>query len=74
MKAGEHEPEWYGDHTSHDQNNASDTRFVACPWKAEGRDEAGRPPAVQAPPAAQTGGTAHGLPPPPARPSAHERH
>ena len=74
-KAGEHEPEWYGDNAPHDRNDASDTRFVACPGKAEGRNEAERPPALQAPPAAQTGGTAHGPPPPPrARPPAHERH
>ena len=60
----------------HDQNDASDTRFVACPGKTEGRNEAERPPAVLAPPAAQTGGTAHGLPPPPprTRPPAQERH
>ena len=44
VKAGEHEPEWYGDHASHDQNDASDTRFVACRGKAEGRNEAERPP------------------------------
>ena len=74
-KAGEHEPERYGDHAPHDQNDASDTRFVACPGKAEGRNEAERPPALLAPPAAQTGGTAHGPPPPPqTRPPAHERH
>ena len=35
-KAGEHEPEWYGDHAPHEQNDAGDTRFVACPGKAEG--------------------------------------
>ena len=64
-KAGEHEPEWYGDHAPHDQNDASDTRFAACAGKAEGRNEAERLPALLAPPAAQTGGTAHGLPPPP---------
>ena len=64
-KAGEHEPEWYVDHAPHDQNDATDTRFVACPGKAEGRNEAERPPALLAPPAAQTGGTAHGAPPPP---------
>ena len=63
-KAGEHEPERYGGHAPHDQNDASDTRFVACPGKAEGRNEAERPPALQAPPAAQTGGTAHAPPPP----------
>ena len=64
-KVGEHEPEWYRDHAPHDQNDASDTRFVACPGKAEGRNEAERPPALLAPLAAQTRGTAHGPPPPP---------
>ena len=74
-KAGEHEAEWYGDHAPHDQNDASDTRFVACPGKAEGRNEAELPPPLLAPAAAQTGGTAHGPPPPPqTRPPAHERH
>ena len=75
-KAGEQEPEWYGDHAPHDQNDASDIPFVACPGKAEGRNETERPPALLAPLAAQTGGTAHGPPPPPpqTRPSAHERH
>ena len=74
-KAGEHEPEWYGDHAPHDEIDASDTRFVACPGKAEGRNEAERPPALLAPPAAQTGGTAHEPPPPPQTgPPAHERH
>ena len=68
-KAGEHEPEWYGDHVPHDQNDASDTRFAACPGEAEGRNEAERPPALLAPPAAQTGGTAHGPPPPPPKPA-----
>ena len=74
-RAGEHEPEWYGDHAPHDQTDASDTRFVACPGKAEGRNEAERPPALLAPPATQTGGTAHGPPPPSpkTRPPAHER-
>ena len=61
--AGEHEPERYGVHAPHYQNDASDTRFVACPGKAEGRNEAEQPPALLAPPAAQTGGTAHGPPP-----------
>ena len=64
-KAGEHKPERYGGHAPHNQNDASDTRFVACPGKAEGRSEAERPPALLAPPAAKTGGTAHGPPPPP---------
>ena len=65
-KAGEHEPEWYGDHAPHDQNDASDTRFLACPGKVEEQNEGERPPALLAPPAAQTGGTAHR--PPPLRP------
>ena len=39
-----------GGHALHGQHNASDTRFVACPGKAEGRNEAERPPALQAPP------------------------
>ena len=65
-KAGEHEPERYGGHALLDQNDASDTRFVACPGKAEGRNQAEPPPALLAPLAAQTGGTAHGPPPPPA--------
>ena len=64
-KAGKHEPERYGGHAPHDQNDANDTRFVACPGKAEGRNEAERPPALLAPPDAQTGGTAHRPPPPP---------
>ena len=64
-KAGEHEPEQYGGHALHDQNDASDTRFVACPGKAERRNEVERPPAPLAPPAAQTGGAAHAPPPPP---------
>ena len=72
-KAGEHEPEWYGDHAPHDQNDASGTGFVACPGKAEGQNEAERPPALLAPPVAQMGGAAH-APPPPAHPPAHERH
>ena len=68
-KAGEHELEWYGDHAPHDQNDASDIRYVARPGKAEGRNEAERPPALLAPPAAQTGGTAQGPPPTPPKPA-----
>ena len=64
-KADEHEPKWYGDHAPHDQNDASDTRFVACPGKAEGRNEAERPPALLAPPAAKTGAQRTGRVPPP---------
>ena len=36
-----------GGHAPHGQRNASDARFVACPGKAEGREEAERPPALQ---------------------------
>ena len=54
--ASEHEPERYGGHALHDQNDASDGRFVACPGKAEGRNEAERPPAPLAPPGRTNGG------------------
>ena len=56
-----------GGHAPHGQNNASDTRFVACPGKAEGRNRAERPPALQAPPGRANGG--HGAPPPPPQPA-----
>ena len=64
-----------GGHAPHGQNDASDTRFVARPGKAEGRNEAERPPALQAPPGRANGGHGARPPhPPPARPPAHERH
>ena len=71
-----------GGHAPHGQHDTSDTRFVACPKKAEGRNEAPRPPALQAPSVAQTGGTAHAPPPSPppgtrtprTRPSARSPH
>ena len=64
-----------GGHAPHGQNDASDTRFVACPGKAEERNEAERPPALQAPPGRTNGGYGAGAPPQtPARPPAHERH
>ena len=63
-----------GGHAPHGQHNASDTRFVACPGKAEGRFEAERPPALQAPPWPHNRGVRRTPPPPPARPPAHERH
>ena len=64
-----------GGHAPHDQNDTSDTRFVACPGKAEGRIDAERPPALQAPPGRTNGGHgARAAPPPPARPPGHERH
>ena len=56
-----------GGHAPHGQHNARDTRFVACPGKAEGRNEAERPPALQAPPGRTTGG--YGARPPPPRPA-----
>ena len=62
-----------GGHAPHGQNDASDTRIVACPGKAEGRNEAKRPPALQAPPRPHRRGVRR-TPPPPARPPAHERH
>ena len=39
-----------GGHAPHGQHDASDTRFIACPGKAEGRNKAEQPPALQAPP------------------------
>ena len=53
-----------GGHAPHGQHNASDTRFVACPGKAEGRNEAERPPALQTPPGRTTGGYSARPPPP----------
>ena len=61
-------------HAPRGQNDASDTRFVACPGKAEGRNKAERPPALQAPPGRTNGGHGARAAPPPARPPAHERH
>ena len=68
--ASEHEPERYGGHALHGQSDATDTRFVACPGKAEGRTEARQPPAPLAPPAAHSARTAHRPPPPPQPPGA----
>ena len=53
-----------GGHAPHGQHNASDTRFVACPGKAEGRNEAERPPALQAPPRPHNRGVRRTPPPP----------
>ena len=53
-----------GGHAPHGQHNASDTRFVACPGKAEGRNEAERPPALQAPPRPHKRGVRRTRPPP----------
>ena len=64
-----------GGQAPHGQHNASDARFVACPGKAEGRNEAERPPALQAPPRPHNRGVRRTPPPPPpARPPAYERH
>ena len=57
-----------GGHASHGQQNASDARFVACPGKAEGRNEAERPPALQAPPRPHNQGVRRTPPPPPPGP------
>ena len=63
-----------GGHVPHGQNDATDTRFAACPGKAEGRNEAEPPAALQASPGRTNGGHGARPPPPPARPPAHERH
>ena len=57
-----------GGHAPHGQNDASDTRFVACPGKAEGRNEAERPPALEPPPGRTNGGHGARPPPPPSPP------
>ena len=57
-----------GGHAPHGQHNASDTRFVACPGKAEGRNEAERPPALQPPPPGRTTRGYGARPPPPPSP------
>ena len=57
-----------GGHAPHGQHNASDARFVACPGKAEGREEAERPPALQAPPRPQSRRKRRTPPPPPPSP------
>ena len=58
-----------GGHAPPGQNDASDTRIVACPGKAEGPNEAEQPPALQAPPGRANGG--HGARPPPPPPTRH---
>ena len=68
VKAGEHEPEWYGGPRTHGQNDASDTCFVACRGRAEGWNEAERPSALQAPPGRANGGHSARPPPPPPSP------
>ena len=54
-----------GGQAPHGQHNASDSRFVACPGKAEGRNEAELPPALQAPPRPHKRGVRRTPPPPP---------
>ena len=51
-------------HAPHGQHDTSDSRFVACPGRAEGGNEAERPPALQAPPGRTNGGY-RARPPPP---------
>ena len=53
-----------GGNAPHGQHNASDARFVACPGKAEGRNEAEQPPALQAPPRPHNRGVRRTPPPP----------
>ena len=62
--ASEHEPERYGGHALHGESDASDTRFVACPGKAEGRTEAGQPPPHWPPWPHSWGARRTGRPPP----------
>ena len=54
-----------GGHAPHGQHNTSDARFVACPGKAEGRNEAERPPALRAPPRPHSRRKRRTPPPPP---------
>ena len=68
------EPERYGGHTVHGQSDVQNTRFVACPGKAEGRTEARRPPAPLPPRPRRPVQRHTGRPPPlPAHPPARER-
>ena len=53
-----------GGHAPHGRNDASDTRIVACTGKAEGGNEAERPPALQAPPWPHKRGVRRTPPPP----------
>ena len=57
-----------GGHTPHGQHNAIDARFVACQGKAEGRNEAERPPALRAPPRPHSRRKRRTPPPPPPSP------
>ena len=58
-----------GGHAPHGQHSASDTRFVACPGKAEGRNEAERLPPYRPPPGRTTGAVRRTPPPPSPPPS-----
>ena len=57
-----------GGHAFHGQHNTSDACFVACPGKAEGRNEAERPPALRAPPRPHSRRKRRTPPPPPGPP------
>ena len=57
-----------GGHAPHGQHDASDTRFVACPGKAEGRNKAERRPALQALPGPRKRGVWRTPSPPPPSP------
>ena len=71
--ASEHEPERYGGHAPHGQSDVQNTRFVACPGKAEGRTEARPPPAPLTPRPHRPGERQTGHPPPKTHPPALER-
>ena len=53
-----------GGHAPHGQHDAGDSRFVACPGKAEERNKAEQPPAIQAPPWPHKRGVRRSPPPP----------
>ena len=57
-----------GGHAPHGQHNAGDGRFYARRGKAEGRKEAERPPALQAPPRPHSQRERRTPPPPPSPP------
>ena len=75
-KAGEHKPEWYGDHAPHDENNASDSPFVPAQGRQRDRTRQSDPPPYWPPRPHKQGARRTGRPPPPpqTRPPAQERH
>ena len=72
--ASKHEPEQYRPDALHDENDTSDTRFVACPRKGRGTERGRATPRPNGPPGRTNGGGGaqaapppHPLPHPPAR-------